>query len=83
MPEDLEATMPDATSIMHPLPVTVRDMADIIPVTVQDMADTTPVTVQDMADTALVMEVDTADMVHPEDNSYNTYFIDNPLIIGG
>ena len=88
-PEDLVATMPDVTSIMYQLQDMDPDMEDID----LDMEDIIPDTDQVMAVDTILITVDTADMevvmavmavtVPAEDKPYNTYFIDNPLIIGG
>ena len=84
-PENLVATMPDVISIMYQLQDMDPDMEDIIPDTDQVMAVDTILITVDTVDTA-DMEVVMADMavtVPAEDKPYNTYFIDNPLIIGG
>lgn len=84
-PEDLVVTMPDVTSIMYQLQDMDPDMEDIIPDTDQVMAVDTILITVDTVDTA-DMEVVMAYMavtVPAEDKPYNTYFIDNPLIIGG
>ena len=84
-PEDLVATMPDVTSIMYQLQDMDPDMEDIIPDTDQVMAVDTILITVDTVDTA-DMEVVMAYMAvtaPAEDKPYNTYFIDNPLIIGG
>ena len=77
-------TMPDVISIIHQHQDTIPATVDTIPATV----DTIPAMVVVTALTALtadmaVVTVDTVDTALLEDKPYNTYFIDNPLIIGG
>jgi hypothetical protein len=86
MPEDLAAIMPDVVTIMLQHPDT--DMDPVTVVTIPDMVQAMAVIVLATEATTEVVMVDTvtADMevmAPQEDKPYNTYFIDNPLIIGG
>ena len=85
MPEDLVATMPDATSTMYLLQDMDPVAEDIIPdadqVMVVTAVDTILITVYTMDMVAAMADMVVA--VPAEDKPYNTYFIDNPLIIGG
>ena len=84
-----EATMLDVISIMLLLQDTALVTVDTNPDIVVDTVDTIPATVVVTVDMVLPMVVVTeiteamVVMAPQEDKPHNTYFIDNPLIIGG